>query len=37
MNKYGGIIVNFEDIILDVLDKSNEILKDRMINYCKNL
>ncbi|QQG46859.1 MAG: nitrous oxide reductase accessory protein NosL [Candidatus Azosocius agrarius] len=34
LNKYGGVIVNFDDIIKEVLIKSNEILEDRMINIC---
>lgn len=34
--KYGGVIVNFNDITIDILEKSNEILQDRMINFCNN-
>ena len=36
LNKYHGILVNFNDISIDLLDKSNDLLKDRMIDLCVN-
>ena len=34
VDKYQGIIINFDDIIIDVLDKSNEFFKDRILKSC---
>ena len=36
VKKYGGINVHFNDITLDVLEKSNDLTQDRVINVCIN-